>query len=141
MVLGTLASIVLVLATVMVHFGFLQLAQYLVARSRLRPRTRIVAVLIGAFAAHTIEIYIYTIAYMLLAAWLPSARFAGTFDGGVADYLYFSAAPYTSLGYGDIVPHGPLRLLASTEALNGLVLIAWTASVTYLMMERYWRRE
>jgi hypothetical protein len=52
--------------------------------------------------------------------------------------VYFSAETYTSLGYGDVVPHGDLRLLAGMEALNGLLLIGWTASYTYISMERLW---
>lgn len=141
MLIGTAASIVLVLLTIMVHFEFLRLAQRLAERSRLRPRMRIVALLLGAFAAHTIEVYVYTVGYIVIDWTVASAGFIGNFDNAFEDFLYFSAATYTSLGYGDIVPEGPLRLIAGTEALNGLVLIAWTASVTYLMMERYWRRE
>jgi hypothetical protein len=141
MLIGTVASVVLVFTTIMVHFEFLRLAQRLSERSRLRPRLRVVALLMGAFAAHTVEVYVYTLAYMAIDWIVPGAQFTGIFSGTFEDFLYFSAATYTSLGYGDIVPHGPVRLLAGTEALNGLILIAWTASVTYLMMERYWRRE
>lgn len=52
--------------------------------------------------------------------------------------LYFSAETYTSLGYGDVVPGGALRLLAGMEALNGLLLIGWSASFIYIAMERFW---
>ena len=52
--------------------------------------------------------------------------------------LYFSAETYTSLGYGDVVPGGAVRLLAGVEALNGLLLIGWSAAYTYLAMERFW---
>jgi hypothetical protein len=52
--------------------------------------------------------------------------------------MYFSAETYTSVGYGDVVPVGHVRLLAGIEALNGLVLIGWTASYTYIAMERFW---
>jgi hypothetical protein len=37
------------------------------------------------------------------------------------------------------VPEGPLRLLASFEPLNGLILIAWSGSFTYLEVQRHWR--
>lgn len=52
--------------------------------------------------------------------------------------LYFSAETYTSLGYGDIVPHGALRLLAGTETLTGLLMIGWSASHAFVVMERFW---
>ncbi|MFL6662236.1 MAG: potassium channel family protein, partial [Rhizobacter sp.] len=55
--------------------------------------------------------------------------------------LYFSAETYTSLGFGDITPVGPIRLLAGVEALNGLLLIGWSASFAYIAMERYWSNE
>ena len=51
----------------------------------------------------------------------------GSFWGSIADFLYFSFAAFTTVGFGDIVPLGPLRLLAGMGALTGLVLITWTA--------------
>jgi hypothetical protein len=46
---------------------------------------------------------------------------------------------YTTLGFGDIVPVGPVRFLTSVEALTGFVLITWSASFTYLEMNRFWK--
>jgi hypothetical protein len=40
-----------------------------------------------------------------------------------------------------VTPVGPIRLLAGLEALNGLLLIGWSASYTYIAMERFWERE
>jgi hypothetical protein len=57
------------------------------------------------------------------------------------DAVYFSGAVYTSLGFGDIVPTGPGRMLAVSESVVGLVLIAWTASFTYFLMQKYWEEE
>lgn len=61
---------------------------------------------------------------------------AGRFS--LSQCLYFSAETYSSLGYGDVVPGGDLRLLAGVEVLNGLLLIGWSASYTYIAMERFW---
>jgi len=36
--------------------------------------------------------------------------------------LYFSMITFTTLGYGDIVPHGSMRLVAASEALVGILL-------------------
>jgi len=44
-----------------------------------------------------------------------------------------------ALGFGDLTPVGPVRLLAGVEALNGLLLIGWSASFTYISMERFWQ--
>ena len=62
----------------------------------------------------------------------------GSFSGSIADYLYFSFAAFTAVGFGDNVPLGPLRLLAGMEALTGFVLITWTASYLYIEMSRTW---
>lgn len=52
--------------------------------------------------------------------------------------LYFSASTYASLGIGDITPTRDLRMLTGAEVLNGLVMIGWTISFTYLTMEKFW---
>ena len=54
------------------------------------------------------------------------------------DSVYVSATTYSTLGYGDLVPHGPVRFLLGTEALVGFVLITWSASFAYLEMGHYW---
>lgn len=51
---------------------------------------------------------------------------------------YYSAETYTSLGYGDELLEGPMRLLSGIECLNGLVLIGWTVSYLHMAMLRAW---
>jgi hypothetical protein len=75
--------------------------------------------------------------------WMAQTVFGiGGFEGATMadplDYLYFSAVIYTSLGIGDIVPTEHLRFLAGVEALNGLLLIAWSASFLFSTMNRLW---
>jgi hypothetical protein len=50
---------------------------------------------------------------------------------------YQSAVAYTTLG-GDTPAHASVRLLISVEALTGLILITWTASFLFLVMQRSW---
>ena len=141
MILGILVSIVLVLMTIGIHFEFLRRMPSIAEAFNVRPRIRIVILMIGAFAAHTIEIFMFALGYKLLDSIYPPQLFDGVFDGDFEDYVYFSAASYTSLGVGDIWPLGPVRIISGTEALTGLIMIAWTASFTYLMMGRYWRHD
>jgi hypothetical protein len=47
------------------------------------------------------------------------------------DFIYFSFSTYTTLGIGDIFITGDARLVAAIESLLGLILIAWSATVTY----------
>ena len=56
-------------------------------------------------------------------------------------YFYYSAVLYTTLGFGDIIPLGPAKILTGIESLIGLGFITWSASFTFLEMQRYWRDE
>ena len=87
--------------------------------------------------AHVVEIAIFAAAYGISAV-SEFDYLEGSFSGSIADYLYFSFAALTTAGFGDIVPLGPLRLLAVMEALTGLVLITRTASYLYIEMSRKW---
>ena len=127
--------------TIGVHFEFLRRMPDIAESFGLRPRLRVVVIMVGAFTAHTLEVYMFALGYRLLDAIYPPKLFDGQFNGEFEDYVYFSAASYTSLGVGDIWPLGPVRIISGTEALTGLIMIAWTASFTYLMMGRYWRRD
>ena len=53
--------------------------------------------------------------------------------------MFASGEIYTSLGFGDLYPTGWIRLIAGVECLNGLILIGWSSSFTYLAMRRFWQ--
>ncbi|MCP4355044.1 MAG: two pore domain potassium channel family protein [Proteobacteria bacterium] len=55
----------------------------------------------------------------------------------IYDYFYYSLTVYTSLGFGDITPTGGLRILSGLETMNGLMMITWSASYTYIVMTRH----
>jgi len=101
-------------------------------------RPRLLVVILVAFVAHAMEILMYGGALYLLVRVVSEGVLAGSAGFTLTNCLYFSAETYTSLGFGDITPVGSVRLLAGVEALNGLLLIGWTASFTYLAMERFW---
>lgn len=108
------------------------------ARIPMGPPTRVLVVLILLFTVHMLEIGVFAIAYALAERWLNLGAFAGEPIETLLDYYYFSAITYTSLGIGDIFPTEHLRFLTGVEALNGLLLIAWSASFLYAMMNRLW---
>lgn len=134
-----LACLLLIVATTLVHYEALRQLSTRLEREGGAQRIRLVAAVLGCFAAHAAEVVLYAAGY-----WgLSRMGDLGTLGGSVPDLsaaLYFSAETYTSLGFGDVVPAGPLRLVAGVEALNGLLLIAWSASFLYVEMERHWRR-
>jgi hypothetical protein len=136
MIVAVIASVVLVIATVLTLYEALRLTSNHLADLPLPPRARLIVVVLAAFVGHTLAVWIYAFAYWALGDWLGG--FAGLPVQDFMDHLYFSAVTYTSLGFGDHVPLSHLRLIAGVEALNGLLLIGWSASFTYLAMERYW---
>jgi hypothetical protein len=137
---GMVASVVLVTITVLVHYESLRLiSDQLIPRLRLHPRHEMVYVIFGVFFAHTLEVWIFAGGYALLEQ-AGIGQFHGHLEGNALDYLYFSAVTYTTLGFGDIYVYGPLRLVSGVEGLTGLLMIGWSASYTYLSMEKLWQR-
>ncbi|MCF6235182.1 MAG: potassium channel family protein [Gammaproteobacteria bacterium] len=108
-------------------------------KTHVLPRIRIVFGLVGALLAHVAEVWIFSFGYFFLDQFNNTGKLVGSLSHSYSDYVYFSFSTYTSLGFGDIVPEGPLRFITGMEVLLGLVLIAWTASFMYVQMERFWR--
>ena len=128
----------LVVSSTLVHYEVLRLLSVSIPRLRIRPRARLLAVIFGVFLGHLLEIACYALAYYYLHDHFGLGGFGGKFADNFATYFYFSAESYTSIGMGDIFPLGSLRLITGVEALNGLLLVGWSASFTYLAMQRYW---
>lgn len=123
---------------VLIHYECLyQITRYL-PKSSFKPRARILIGVFGALFAHVLEVWLFGAAYFFMNAHDNYGYLAGNFDGSWWDSIYFSFTVFTTVGFGDIEPHGPLRFLTGIESLTGLVLITWTASFLYLEMRRYW---
>lgn len=139
MVVAMAASTVLVVATILVHYEVLRLTANHLRDLPVAPRFRILAVVVAAFTAHTLEVWLYGVGYWLLTGFGGIGGLHGP-EGSTdfEDCLYFSAVTYSTIGFGEIYPVGHLRLVAGVEALNGLLLIGWSASFTYLAMQEYW---
>jgi hypothetical protein len=138
MIAAMIGATVLVVLTILIHYEVLRFTSDHLRELPVPPRARILVVVIAAFAAHTVEVWLYALAYWAAIEIFDLGGFGGQPLAGFEDSLYFSAVTYTSLGLGDYYPTRNLRLIAGVEALNGLVLIGWSASFTYLAMERYW---
>ncbi|MDP1738830.1 MAG: potassium channel family protein [Caulobacter sp.] len=116
----------MVAATVMIHFWGLIVLLRLMGHTGRRLRAHdnamgqaalLVIVVFGLIGLHTIEIWLYAIVYLKLAA-LPSLEAA----------VYFSTVTFVALGYGDIVLGQAWRLVSAIEAANGVILIAWSTA-------------
>jgi hypothetical protein len=62
----------------------------------------------------------------------------GSLEGGfthtLGDCGYYSFVTYTTWGFRDLIPKGPIRFLTGMEALTGL-LHTWTNSFMYIQMQ------
>jgi hypothetical protein len=135
-----LLNISIIALAVLVHYEFLYRISTVIPKMKIKHRFRIVFGVFGALIAHSIEIWLFAVAYYFLSRVNDWGYLEGNFDGSFMDCVYFSYTIFTTLGFGDIEPHGHIRHLVGLESLTGLLLITWTASFLYYEMQRYWDR-
>lgn len=136
-----LATISVVCLCVLVHYeGLTLLVKGLAKRHDHHPRRKVLHGIFGVLILHVIEIWLFGLTYWALLLWPETGHVASSTSANFLDSIYLSAMTYTTVGFGDLAPVGPIRFLAGTEALCGFVMITWSASFTYLEMERFWRR-
>ena len=92
-----------------------------------RQSLRLVAVMIATvsvfMAAHTVEVLVWSLAYVMVGAAPP-----GT------DFIYFAFVNYTTLGYGDVTPIERWNLLGPMTAMNGVLLFGWSTAVIFSVL-------
>lgn len=143
------ATLVIVAVCVLVHYEGLRALSRWVTSDILPARGRIVTIIFGLILLHALEIWIFAGGYFWLESVTGYADFRHFVYGeGVVeqsmtlfDHAYYSAVVYTTLGFGDVVPVGAIRVLTGTEAVTGLGLITWSASFVFVEMQRYWGRD
>lgn len=139
MLAAVIAVVILVALTILVHYEVLRLTSAVIPElDWIQPRRRVVLVVFACFLAHTIEVWLFAGAYYLFVDVFALGGFGGVHHGTFVDDLYFSAVTYTSIGFGDVYPVDNVRLITGVEALVGLMMIGWSASFTYLAMEKFW---
>ena len=96
-------------------------------RATSRPSLRRVSVMIATvsvlMAAHIAEVFVWSLAYMMVGAAPP-----GT------DFIYFAFVNYTTLGYGDVIPIERWHLLGPMTAMNGVLLFGWSTAVIFAVL-------
>lgn len=129
---------VAVILAVTVHYEGLRIMTDKILIKMGHQRPMILVMILWLILLHVTEIWIFGFVYYGLV----NAGGFGHFDGvpvlGLLDCVYFSATVFTTLGFGDIVPDGPIRFVTGTEAVTGLTLITWSASYTFLEMVKSW---
>ena len=123
---------VLVTLTVLVHAtGFALLLRALV-KSHAATLTqtwptiwRLISVTWWLILIHVTEITLWSLFYFW-GGGLPDAEVA----------FYFSAATYTTIGYGDVVLLKPLRILGPIEGLTGILMCGLSAGLFFAVVSR-----
>jgi len=133
-------SLGLILATVLFHYEALRIFTRMLALPGRLPRVRILYLIFGLFILHSLEIMIFAAAYRILPT-IGLGELQGLESNQFFSHFYYSAVVYTTVGFGDIIPLGPAKILTGFEALIGLGFITWSASFTFLEMQRYWRED
>lgn len=134
-VLLTLAA---VMAAVGLHYEGLSWLARRLAQGKGPHRRRVLRAVIGLMALHVAEIWIFGGAYLLALKMPGAGSISGAPAAGILDAVYLSAMSFSTVGFGDVAPQGPIRFIAGTEAVLGLFLIAWSATFTFLEMEQNW---
>ena len=70
-----------------------------------------------------------------IAVWALLYRMLGAFED-LETAAYFSGVTFTSLGYGDLVLHGRIRLLAPLQAANGLMMFGISTAIFITVLQR-----
>lgn len=83
------------------------------------------AVVLGLFVLHGIEIWLYAALYLELGA-VETLRLA----------VYFSTHTYAAIGFGDDLLDPRWRLLAAIEGINGVILLGWSTAFFVTTMRR-----
>ncbi len=120
------------------HYEILSHCRRLLTRLSHRRRRRVLVLILIILFAHTIEVWLFGIGYFVLLDVFSAGELTGLEMQSFLDYIYYSAVVYTTVGFGDLIPIGPIRFMTGMEALLGLVMITWSASYTFLEMQRDW---
>jgi len=134
-----LVCVVTIVLCVSLHLTVLRLLNdHVMPRFQRRSRAAVGIMVLGAVVGHLIEIWIFSVGILVLGSW-GNPEFGQELQLDGFDAFYYSAVSYTSLG-AEPLRETSLRMLTAIEALTGLILITWTASFIFIVMQRTWER-
>ena len=138
MTLAILLAFGLVALTFLFHYRALLWLGSKTTRFGISTQAKVLFIVVTLFLVHIAEIGMYAITYGVSVSVLELGVFEGALVTDAMSYVYYSGVIYTTLGLGDIEPQGHIRFITAMEALNGFLLITWSASFTFLAMGRLW---
>ena len=95
----------------------------------------------------SIQILISTAIFLLLLNFLEAIIWGFLYYvlPGITEFqtlekaIYFSLVTFTSLGYGEITISSNNRILAGFEAMNGILLLGWSTTMMFSVMQFIWK--
>jgi len=139
--LTVVVTAVAVALAVLVHYEGLRWLLQRLIRQPSERRRKVLFGVYGVLVLHVAEIWLFGSAMWVLQFIPDTGHIRGSLGSGLLDMVYLSAITFTTVGFGDLAPVGPLRFLCGTEALTGFILITWSASFLFLEMQEFWRRK
>ena len=133
-----LNTAVAVVICVVMHYEGLRFLSDKLPMPKKHHRRRIVGLIVSLMLLHIIEIWVFGVSYYFLQNIEGFGAFVAIEQMTLFDCIYYSAAVFTTLGFGDIVPVGPIRFMTGVEAVTGLTMITWSASYTLMEMLKTW---
>ncbi len=130
-------SVFVVTICVVLHYEALRFLSRTVG-VHVHKRIGVLVVMLGLLVAHVLEIIIFALGYLVIQHGAELGYISGMDGGNFLDFIYYSSVVYTTVGFGDLVPVGVMRILTAAEGLAGLAMITWSASFTFLAMQRFW---
>lgn len=137
-VLTGLTTAVTIMICVLIHYEGLRLLNDVLPKLRGSHRRRIIFMILSLLFLHIIEIWLFGGAYYFLLHLDGFGELVGAPGASLIDCIYFSAAVFTTVGFGDIYPIGAIRTMTGTQGIVGLTMITWSASFTYVEMSKIW---
>lgn len=128
---------IIVLSTILVNYEVLNLVWRFLPKIEQSPRSAIIYIMIAIMAGHTFAVWIYGLGYLLTSHIFYKEILLEEGFSSFIEYMFASAQIYSSFG-NDLFKQTGMRFLASIEVLNGIVMIAWTFSLTYAVVDKTW---
>ena len=137
MLIAIALTFVAVIGSSSLHYEAIQRLDRLARRST-GAYPALLFVICGLVGLHLVEIGIYAAIFHLADQTLALGDFDGKAFPTSMDYFYYAAEAYASLGYNNVIPIGEMRLVTSIAPLNGLLLLTWSGSFLFSLVED-WR--
>jgi hypothetical protein len=126
---GALVSAINIMIHAIITVGSISIARAAGLKHTARPRLHLMGVMVATatvlLLAHTLEVLVWSLAYLIVGAAPPEA-----------DLVYFAFVNYTTLGYGDITPLQAWRLTGPMTAMNGILLFGWSTAVLFEVLRK-----